>query len=45
MKCPILFSGKNKNKLPSHYILEESNFSSGNVRLCVLDILKEKWLN
>ena len=32
---------------PSHYtcILEDSNFNFRYVRLCDLDILKEKWLN
>ena len=31
------------NKLPPHYILEESNFSFRYVRLCDLDIPREKW--
>ena len=30
---------------PPHYILEDSNFDLRYVRLCDLDILREKWLN
>ena len=30
---------------PPHYILEDSNFDFRYVRLCDIDILREKWLN
>ena len=32
-------------QIPLHYILEESNFDFRYVRLCDLDISREKWLN
>ena len=46
LQCPQLMSLTHfrQNKPPPHYILEDLNFSFRDVRLCDLDIPREKWL-